>query len=131
MKTRAPTATKKMNTKKMKSRAQLSLEAMLSFAAYAALVAAFVFAARQAGDAAAPRAALAKGSVEANSACFVLEYAEINSRHTLADLQSLAKITAGQQALEKQTAGAVETVCAANARSQGKTVVKQNEKEQV
>ena len=105
---------------------------MLSFAAYAALVAAFVFAARQASDAAAPKIALAQSGIEASSGCLVIEYASLNSRHTLADLPSLEGVTASEKTLAKEAGlgGTARVFCGAAARSQGIMTVKQNDKEQ-
>ena len=114
-------------TVKGKSKAQLSLELMISFAAYAALIAAFVLAARHAGDAATPKTLAAADAAKAAQTCALAEYAEINSRRTVADLPSLEKtiFAAG-------TAGSGETTIACNAaaRSQGRVTVKQYEKEQ-
>ena len=127
--------TKNTRVPKGGRRAQLSLEAMLSFAAYAALVAAFVFAARQASDAATPKIALAQSGIEASAGCLVIEYASLNSRHMLADLPSLEGITASEKTLAKEagtgaTGGTARVFCGAAARSQGIMTVKQNDKEQ-
>lgn len=113
-------------------KAQLSLELMLSFAAYAALVAAFVLAARQANDAALPKTQLAAGVAEARSACFLLEYAGANSRHSLTDFPALEGLHVGGNEVAAETpAGAARVECRAAARTQDNIVVKQNEKEQV
>ncbi len=132
----------KRKPKRGAQRAQLSLEAMLSFAAYAALVAAFVFAARQTSDAAAPKTAFAAGAADALQSCALLEYAQINARHSLADLPSLEKTSFSASAAAAETrqqaggatgtsrAGEASVECAAAARSQGRTVVKQYDKEQ-
>jgi uncharacterized protein (UPF0333 family) len=114
------------------SKGQLSLELALSFAAYAALVAAFVFAARQTSEAALPKTQLAAGAADARSACFFLEYAVANSRHTLADFPSLEGLQASEGTVARETAAGVARVeCRAAARTQNKIAVKQNEKEQV
>jgi hypothetical protein len=104
---------------------------MLSFADYSALIAAFILAARQANDAAAPKTILAAAAIEANAACTVIEYAALNSRHSAADLPSLGKISASGKTLSRETsAGTANAACGASARSQNALVVKQNEKEQ-
>ncbi len=109
------------------SKAQLSLELMLSFAAYAALIAAFVLAARQADGAAAPKTLAAADAARAAQTCALAEYAEINSRRTVADLPSLEKtvFAAGTASTGENT-----VVCGAAARSQGRLTVKQYAKEQ-
>ena len=112
-------------------RAQVTLELMLSFAAYAALIAAFVFAARGAGQAATPKTQLAAGAVEARAACLTLEYAQANLRHSLVDLRSLEAAQANEGLVTVKTpAGDAGAECAAAARSQGRITVKQNDNEQ-
>ena len=109
------------------SKAQLSLELLLSFAAYAALIAAFVLAAHQASDAATPKTLAAADAAKAAQTCALAEYAQINSRHTVADLPSIEETVF---AARTASAGKTSVECEAVARSQGRLTVKQYEKEQ-